>query len=212
MYLIKILAESFLADRIYYAAADKRGNIVALTPEVGRFTHRLECTPNEGCLLYNLWQGEKALWDFKTGLPLQERKPLFAQNTDKELTPYRQAWEDFINQGKGARIENLFLQHLLDRPFGVFQRMPAQSVHANFFAACILMILMLAVYYGATRTWTTKNVALQALSFSGYGLSFIFACALFDMAFVLTPFHFGALVLTSAFGFYRLGKRTNKST
>lgn len=212
LYLLKILSEGFLADHVHYAAADKQGNIVAMTPEVGRLTHRLECTPNEGCLLYNLWQGEIALWDFKTGLPLQERKSLFSKNQDKETAEYRQDWVDFINRGKGARIETLFLQDMLDKPFGVFQRALAQNVHANFFAACVIMFLMLASYYGAVRAWTTKNIALQALSFAAYGLSFIFACALMDMAFTITPFHFGALILASAFGFYRLGNRRPKTT
>jgi hypothetical protein len=67
LYLLKISSEGFLADHIHYAATDRHGNIVALTPKVGRLTHRLECMPNEGCLLYNLWHGEKAIWDFKTG-------------------------------------------------------------------------------------------------------------------------------------------------
>ncbi len=211
LYLLKISSEGFLADHIHYAVADKHGNIVAMTSEVGRLTHRLECTSNEGCLLYNLWQGERALWDFKTGLPLQERKPIFSKNLDKETAPYRLDWEAFINRGKGARIETLFLQDMLDRPFGVFQLVPAENVRANFFAACVIMILMLASYYGAVRAWKTKNIDLQALSFVVYGLSFIFACVLIDMAFTITPIHFGALILASASGFYRLGKRTHKT-
>jgi hypothetical protein len=135
----------------------------------------------------------------------------FAQNLDKETAQYLQDWEDFIIRGKGARIETLFLQDILDRPFGVFQLVPAQNVRANFFAACTLMILMLAGYYGAVRAWTTKNVALQALSFAGYGVSFIFACALIDMALTITPLHFGTLVLASTFGFYRLSNRAHKA-
>lgn len=210
LYLIKILAEGFLADKIYYAAADNQGNLVALTSAVGRYTHKLECTPHEGCLIYNLWGAEKKIWDFKTGLPLQERKPLFGKEPNGEKTEYHQAWGNFINKGKGGRIEALFLQDMLRQPFGIFHTDTAKHVQKNFFVACILTLLMLAAFYSAAQARRSKSLFLEAASYIGYGLSFIFACAIADMALTIPPLHFFAIMLASILYFYRLHNRARR--
>lgn len=210
LYLIKILAESFLADRIHYAVADNHGNLIALTTEVGRYTHKLECAPSEGCLIYDLWGAQKTIWDFKTGLPLQERKPLFGKDKNGEKTEGHQDWENFITNGKGGRIEALFLKDMLGQSFGIFPIDVGKHTQAQFFAMCILTVLMLGAAYAAARIWRKKHLLLQTASVIIYWSSFNFACFLIDRAFTIPPLHFGILMLASIFYFYRLHNRARR--
>jgi len=204
LYLIKILAEGFLADKIQYAVVDKNGSLVALTGQVGRYTHKLECLPHNGCLIYDLWGKERNIWNFRTGLPMQERRALFPEKPDRETSEDGKAWKSFISGGNGERIETLFLKDAIRQPFGTFPVDIGTRIRKNFLGMCILSVLILATFYGAARAGRTGRLSLEVVSFISYGLSFIFACVLLDNILTVTPLHFFIIILALAFGFYRL--------
>lgn len=208
--IIQITAEGFLGDHIYYALADKDGNLVALTPAVSANMHELDCKREKKCAVYDLWYfsfARMGIWDMSDSAAQQERKPLIGRGNDAE----KQAWIAFINGGKGGRFETFRFNDLLRKPFGVTnvygKEAKANDVFIAHLATCLLSLFIVLVFYVSTRAIKKDKIGYLIIGLIGYGLAVIAALVLFISAFAVPLPYYAATIFFMLFclrGAYRL--------
>ena len=210
LYILQITEEGFLADRLYYALADKDGNLVALTPAVSTNTHRLNCKREKTCAVYDLWYfsfERMGIWDMQESAVQQERKPLISSRNDAE----KQEWIKFINGGKGGRFETLGFNDLRGKPFGVTnvygKVSKANDVFISHLLTCLFSLFIVLIFYVSTRAVKKDKIGYLIIGVLGYGVAAMTALLLFISALMIPLPYYAATILFTAFclrGAYRL--------
>lgn len=209
--LVKISAEGFLADRIYYAIVDKAGFIRSLTPAVDRYLHRMDCGNPGKCIVYDLWHihpADQKIWDLMQDFPASTRRNVIPQSTDPYQEQHRQDWISFINGDTGGRFESIFLKDALSPPFGTQNiygdQAAKQYVTHTLMRMMIAALLLIALFYAATRSLRLHRRCYSILAFIGYGACMICGLLVLSASLAVPPLYFSAVAVFTTVSLYRI--------
>jgi len=195
--LLKVSLASFLADRIHYALIDKDGLVLAVTPEVSRYTHKLDCGRPHVCLVYDVWHlnpAEWQIWDLEYGLDNEERKDFFPSHGKEE-------WMDFIRHRDAGKFESLTLKDMAEKPFG------AKNIRGDYLPhQIIIALLIVTVFYLSASAAHAGHIGFKMAGFFGYGLFALLFIFLLADAFATPLLYFGAIIAALLASLYKTRK------